>query len=633
MRSETRTTTPLRGPRGARWHRIPGRLGVILATAIVLAGAGLVIRQMWQLFDSRRDRTEAQKAAALEQLNHTTEIARGHFRGVVPLLSVAARLPVLGAAATGEGLPPTLLAHFSLVLQSQDTIRQLRYIDSSGMERVRVDRRDGEVEPIPPSELQSKSDRTYFLEGIAAPPDSVWVSDFDLNVERGRIEVPWVPTIRLVTPVRPAASAAPTGAVVMNIDGRPLLSEIDRSATHTVGHTYLLDRSGAWIHGVERVRLWGFMLDSDEAFANDFPEVWSRIAHSGAGQFVSGNAVWTYDSVSVADVFASNGAFTFADPDKVLWIAVVQTPEDVGGLRPMDVAIGLGEILLVLVASVAWIGAIERRERLAAGVARTSNLSSLGGLVAGLAHELSTPLANAITTTSTVEDAGQRVSRTLETGRITKREIIDFVDTVNEGTDRSVRSLRRSVELVDQFKRVAADQAGERRATFELDEYIADVVDTTHHQFRNRGITLNLQLNAGGEVDSYPGPLSQVVLNLLQNTLAHAFGPDETGVVTLTTRSSQRRHVRIAVEDTGRGISPEVREHVFDPFFTTLEGRGGTGLGLHVVHSIVTNVLGGSIDLDSDQMARRTRFTVRIPRVAPRLHGSSEGDDPDVTRS
>lgn len=179
-------------------------------------------------------------------------------------------------------------------------------------------------------------------------------------------------------------------------------------------------------------------------------------------------------------------------------------------------------------------------------------------------------------------------------------------------------NLDAAAELVRSFKQVAADQASSQRRPFDLHETMAEIVATLRPRFKRTSFTIAIAIPAGILMESYPGPLGQVITNLVTNSLNHAFEGREQGEMTLAARRMEEGRVILTYRDDGVGIPPEFQERVFEPFFTTRQGRGGTGLGLHVVYNIVTNVLGGAITLRS-AVGQGAEFVMDLPLIAPNL--------------
>jgi signal transduction histidine kinase len=158
------------------------------------------------------------------------------------------------------------------------------------------------------------------------------------------------------------------------------------------------------------------------------------------------------------------------------------------------------------------------------------------------------------------------------------------------------------------------------RRQFDLAESIENVLATVASQFRSRSVKLETELQPGILMDSYPGPLGQVVIDLVLNALIHGFPEGMSGRVRISSYlevgGGSEQLVKVTCEDDGCGMPPEILTHIFDPFFTTKLGQGGSGLGLHISHNVVNALLGGGIEVSSAP-GKGARFTIRLPCVAP----------------
>jgi PAS domain S-box-containing protein len=246
---------------------------------------------------------------------------------------------------------------------------------------------------------------------------------------------------------------------------------------------------------------------------------------------------------------------------------------------------------------------------------RRDKMAALGALVAGVAHELNTPIGNSLVVATSFAER----TRTLKDGvavGLRRSELERYLADAGEAGELLVRNLKRAATLVAGFKQIAIDQASLQRREFSLTGLLSDLGAPLRVAAKGRHIRLELAIDAGLAMDSYPGPLSQVVTELFENCLVHAFADGRHGVVRIVATMRTGELVAITVEDDGAGMTPEVQMHAFDPFFTTRMGAGSSGLGLHVAHNIVSNILGGRIDLRSEP-GRGSSFTLLLPLVAP----------------
>lgn len=261
--------------------------------------------------------------------------------------------------------------------------------------------------------------------------------------------------------------------------------------------------------------------------------------------------------------------------------------------------------------------ALANLQRAQEELVHTEKLASLGQLVAGVAHELNTPIGNALITTSALGDAARHFEAVLKGGSI-KRSALDlFVQQCLEGSTLAERSLHRASDLVRSFKQVAVDQTSERRRAFDLADAVREVVETLRPNLKGTQHEVRIDIAPGIRMESFPGPLGQVIINLVMNAVLHAFEGRPQGLITLRAKPLEDQKVLLECADNGNGIAPEHLSRVFDPFFTTRLGQGGSGLGLAIVHRLVTQVLGGQITVESGTL-EGTAFTLRLPLVAPK---------------
>jgi signal transduction histidine kinase len=243
---------------------------------------------------------------------------------------------------------------------------------------------------------------------------------------------------------------------------------------------------------------------------------------------------------------------------------------------------------------------------------QAEKLASLGQLVAGVAHEINTPLGIALTTATTLGDAVKRFSGNVQNGQLSRSEFVRLLDRMAEGSRLLFTNLTRAASLVQSFKQVSADQASGERRRFEVSAWLNDLMTSLGPALRKTGPDIVVDCRADYFVDTYPGALAQVLTNLVMNALAHAFDPGKSGRLMVSVSQPRSDALRIVVADDGKGIPAENLSKVFDPFFTTGRSRGSTGLGLHIVYNLVTVRLQGKIELDSRPGAG-TRFTIDLP--------------------
>jgi ligand-binding sensor domain-containing protein/C4-dicarboxylate-specific signal transduction histidine kinase len=225
-------------------------------------------------------------------------------------------------------------------------------------------------------------------------------------------------------------------------------------------------------------------------------------------------------------------------------------------------------------------------------------LASLGGLVAGIAHEINTPLGVSVTAASHLVEESMQLSRKLERGELKRSELERFERAAREGSELILRNLKRADRLVRSFKQVAVDQTNEDRRVVDLAICINEILTTLGPALRKTPHTVEVVCAEQVICETAPGALYQVISNLVMNSLIHGFERDRPGSIRIEISRNDDR-VMVDYRDNGSGMDEAARARIFDPFFTTRRGKGGSGLGMHIVYNLVTQVLGGSIVVDS----------------------------------
>ena len=250
-----------------------------------------------------------------------------------------------------------------------------------------------------------------------------------------------------------------------------------------------------------------------------------------------------------------------------------------------------------------------------AQLAQAETMASLGRMVAVIAHELNTPIGNARLAASTLREQSHAFAGRMAAG-VRRSDLDALLASIETGTRLLDSGLMRAAHLISSFKQIAVDQTSSQRRVFRLDTLIDEIGTTLEPGIRRSGCTLVWKVEPDIELDSCPGPLGHVLINLIDNAVRHAFDGHEPGTVTVSVQPVDPDDIELKVCDDGAGIPPANLRRVFDPFFTTRLGRGGTGLGLSIVYNIVTGVLGGKITVTST-LGGGACFTARLPRQAP----------------
>jgi PAS domain S-box-containing protein len=245
----------------------------------------------------------------------------------------------------------------------------------------------------------------------------------------------------------------------------------------------------------------------------------------------------------------------------------------------------------------------------------SEKLASLGGIVAGVSHELNTPIGNIVMTASTLQDKHDHLYRNLQEGKLTRTLLGETINECRSASGMLLRNAIRANELIESFKKVAVDQTSERRRVFDLRGTVIDIFNTMGAMMRHAKVNAEVLIPSGIEMDSFPGDLEQILSNLILNSIHHGFESRGSGHIVIDAKE-QLGSVEIVYQDDGIGIAPELHRKIFEPFFTTKLGRGGSGLGMFTIHNLVHGPLQGHIQLES-VVGRGVRFTLVMPIVTP----------------
>ncbi|MBF0625357.1 MAG: PAS domain-containing sensor histidine kinase [Magnetococcales bacterium] len=247
---------------------------------------------------------------------------------------------------------------------------------------------------------------------------------------------------------------------------------------------------------------------------------------------------------------------------------------------------------------VGMISDITEEKRLYSELIQSEKMAGLGNMVAGVAHEINTPVGIGVTAASELEERTRDFSRLVQGEGISEEELNDFLASTGRLAALIRGNLERAADLVRSFKSVAVDQSSEKLRLFKVRDYVESAVLTLHHELRNTRIAVTVLCPHDLEIRSNPGALSQIVINLVNNSRIHAFGPEDAGQIVMEfTVEKERLH--FLYRDNGCGMTEETCRRIFEPFYTTRRDLGGSGLGMHIVYNLATQTLGGSITCHS----------------------------------
>jgi len=250
---------------------------------------------------------------------------------------------------------------------------------------------------------------------------------------------------------------------------------------------------------------------------------------------------------------------------------------------------------------------------------QSEKMAALGELVAGVAHEINTPIGIGVTGMSALEERTNDIETIYTSDDLTQDEFESYIKTVSEASATVLSNLHRAAEMVRTFKQVAADQSSERKRKFKVKDYINDIIFSMRPRLKSTQHVIRVNCPDDLEMETYPGAFSRIVTNLLMNSaklflsssLIHGFENIQKGKI-LFDIETEEDGILFQYSDDGKGIEQDILAKIFDPFFTTKRGQGGTGLGMHIVYNLVTQTFNGMIECKS-KPGKGTRFLIRIP--------------------
>lgn len=255
--------------------------------------------------------------------------------------------------------------------------------------------------------------------------------------------------------------------------------------------------------------------------------------------------------------------------------------------------------------------ALQQLESTLSELVQTEKLAALGQLVAGVAHEVNTPLGVALTANSIIGEESVRFQQLLSNERLKKQQVDDYLSKLLQASRLLETNLHRAAQLITNFKQVSVDRTADLVRQFNLNNYLNELMESLSLLWKNKDIVLSIQCPADIDLTSYPGSLGQIITNLTQNAILHAFKQKTSGSISVRCTKKDKK-VQIVFTDNGCGISQSDVGKIFDPFFTTSRNRGGTGLGLHIVHNLITQKMAGTIKVSSTP-DQGTEFVITLP--------------------
>ena len=244
---------------------------------------------------------------------------------------------------------------------------------------------------------------------------------------------------------------------------------------------------------------------------------------------------------------------------------------------------------------------------------QSEKMIALGGLVAGVAHEINTPLGIAITSSSFLNEETEEMEKNYLENKMTNKNFKNYLENTKESTTMILKNLMRAAKLVRGFKQVAVDQTSEEKRKFNVKSYIYEILESLHSKLKKTKHKIIVICSEELKLDSYPGSFAQIITNLIINSLIHGFEHEKNGEIKIEV-IDKKDEVTLIYKDNGKGIAEEEINKVFDPFYTTKRGQGGIGLGTYVIYNIVVELLNGKIKCQSTE-GDGVIFTINIPKL------------------
>ncbi|HDZ16193.1 MAG TPA: HAMP domain-containing histidine kinase [Methylophaga aminisulfidivorans] len=525
-----------------------------------------------------------------------------------------------------------LISVFSGFMNASPYISQLRWLDEKGKEQVRIDSQQGKIKIVPFVELQNKFHRGYFQSAQSLALNDVYISELTPNIEHRQIVWPIEKTLRAA--MRTTKNEGLRGGVlVLNINLNSALASLQQTSENSLS---ILDDEGNWIlHSDSSREFQKFIANYQKSEPSDV----SAMAENIITQKQLHNKVTESRLVSYGKMTIDADS----EQPKNLFFVVGSSPQLLTTLKTKNVFLVLlpAVIILVIVMFTLWQfisngkkrheiykqlaiekhalamsnqqlkEAYDKQQEMQDAIVELRKLSSLGMMVAGLAHELNTPLGGATLTLSSLSSATERLGEAVASG-LKKTELDQYLKETTQSIALTKQNLRRATDMVVSFKRSAIDRHTDESSNFDLVMVIKDVVMTAKLNLQQHNIQLDLDLPEKINIHSYVGVMSQVLQNLIDNAIDHGFANRDRGHILVRLQVTSADSITVSVSDDGNGIEPERLKNIFDPFETTARGQGHTGLGLHLCHQWVTQVLQGQINVESE-LYKGTIFTLIFP--------------------
>lgn len=512
-------------------------------------------------------------------------------------------------------------------------ISQVRWLDKHGMEKVRVNINGDGIIVVEQKQLQDKSKRDYFQAGMKLRGDEVFISAINPNIENGKVIMPLEKTIRAVMHTA-SEDGLHDGVLIINFVLNDMLESLNQGQGNKLR---IIDNKGYWIMhpnaSLDFRSYTDYLVRTNTLLQPDV--IRTILKQQQLHNFIKDTRLISYSVIDIGDNTAeSRHRLFFIDSSEPDLLNVVQQKVALIVFSP---TISILLIILFLIWRFLYDGrkqydlfrqlavekealslsnqqlkiAYEQQQQMQDSMVELRKLSSMGMMVAGLAHELNTPLGGASLTLSSLDSSRRQLALAVTEG-LRKSDLEDYLTQTADTIELAQKNLRRASDLVTSFKRLAVDRHTDEATEFDLMLVIKDVTTTSLPRLKGLDIRVDISGPEKLAIQSYAGIVSQLFQNLIDNAIAHGFAGRVGGQIQIDVFQETLDHVTVTVSDNGNGIEAERLRKIFDPFETNARGEGHTGLGLHLCHQWITQLLQGSISVSSEP-GKGTTFILVIP--------------------
>lgn len=581
---------------------------MLFLPVLVLIGAGGYFFVRSDIRFQRQQLRAADAAAA----NIATNALRQNLHNLTNDIDFLTNMPRFKALLDHPTLSNYELAarNFSMYMDTHGIFDQVRWIDQSGMERLRLNFVDGKAQVVPSESLQDKSHRPYFLNAIKVPVGAIYISPFELNVENERIERPFKPVIRMAMPVMDSRHGR-QGILIVNYLGQRLLDDFLASVGENGRRLFLLNGQGYWLHGLKAEDEWGFVLDQPTTLATQKPTLWAAIRAAPQGQQLDSGGIWTWNRINPledvnAGLYRSIGQRQILGHHDYTWhiglLLPSQTLQNMQQRAWQNVYKPIALLMLLFCLLSAWVThAHAKIQQLNRDLTRRAEQAQAANqakshFLANMSHEIRTPmnailgLAYLLQQASLPGDAGELVGKIRAAGRSLLSIINDILD----------------------FSKIEAGCFEIERAPFQLPDLLENLATIMSASAGEKDIemVINPPPTMVDQLFGDPLRLEQVLINLIGNAIKFTDQGQVDLSITVVNKTERQVTLRFAVRDTGIGISAEKQAEIFAPFsqadVSTTRRFGGTGLGLSISCWLVDK-MGGQMGMSS-QVGRGSEF-------------------------